>query len=88
MPLTARTDDETIPKWEFLKYMSLVRAHLDYIVQIKAAIKNDDVMFGSQLWWELEEIEPGVHSWFFRAPTTRGGIFTPKERDVIRTFKR
>lgn len=82
--LTVQGERPQIDEGYFLKYMAVLRSNLDYVLEIKAAISKNDLTYGAQLWWELDE---ETQSYLWKAPS-KGGIFTTREKEAIRGFKR
>lgn len=67
---------------EFMKaHMDAVRDNWDSVYAIQYGIANDDLQAASEAWGELTT-EAKTNLW--RA-TTKGGIFTTHERDVIKS---
>lgn len=62
-------------------HQGYVRDNLESIAAIRAGIANDDYSLASEAWFELpDDVKRGL--WL--APT-KGGIFTTKERDIIKS---
>ena len=61
--------------------MRAVQENLENILEIKKAIAEEDILYGFQLWKELDN-ETKQDLWV--APTY-GGIFTTKEREIIKS---
>jgi len=72
----------------FSKHIRAVDDNIESVVAIKNAIASDDIESAAEAWYELDE-QSMTDLW--RA-TTKGGIFTTKEREIMKNqfsqFKR
>jgi len=66
---------------KLLAHNTAVRDNIQSILVMKESIAMDDLSTASEAWWELDK-ETMSNLWL---STTAGGIFTTKERDVIKS---
>lgn len=63
----------------FVSYNECVRKHFGQIMDFKHAIKENDIVQATGIWYDFPE---DVQITLFRLPPTKGGILTTEERTI------